>query len=167
MARQRHFEVHTTTRQKALEGLPLAFFWQRLLGYFIDLLVAVTLWAPSEFAWRRFVLREHDFHMVWDFHEKGNLIAMLVYYGLANYLGNGQTIGKLIARTRAVSLKHERLTFLAIYRASSRLWRGGTRRRSRLCAVLLGSQSAVRARPARGNNRGGREKVSTPGKPAS
>jgi uncharacterized RDD family membrane protein YckC len=111
MAKQRYFEVHTTARQDALEGLPLAFFWQRLLGYFLDLMIAIVLWAPAEYAWRKFVLREHDFHMVWDFHEKGNLIAMLFYYGLANYFGNGQTIGKWISRTRAVSLKHDRLTF--------------------------------------------------------
>lgn len=111
MAKPRYFEVHATTRQEALEGLPLAFFWQRLLGYLLDLVIAVMLWAPSEYAWRKYVLREHDFHLVWDFHEKGNLIAMLLYYGLVNYFGNGQTIGKWIARTRAVSLKQDRLTF--------------------------------------------------------
>ena len=36
---------------------------------------------------------------------------MLLYYGLANYLGNGQTPGKWFARTRAVSLMHERMAF--------------------------------------------------------
>ena len=36
---------------------------------------------------------------------------MLLYYGLANYLGNGQTPGKWFARTRAVSLTHERMAF--------------------------------------------------------
>jgi uncharacterized RDD family membrane protein YckC len=47
--------------------------------------------------------------MSWDFHEAGNIIVMVLYFGLANYFGNGQTVGKWIARTRAVSLTSERL----------------------------------------------------------
>ena len=94
---------------EALNGALLATFWQRLLGYAIDLVVAVLLWWPAEFAWRKFVLHQRSFEMKWDFHEAGNLIAMMLYYGLANYLGNGQTLGKWVARTRAVSLTGERL----------------------------------------------------------
>jgi hypothetical protein len=45
----------------ALEGLPLAAaFWQRLLGFFIDLLLAVLLWIPLERALRRYLLRQND-----------------------------------------------------------------------------------------------------------
>jgi uncharacterized RDD family membrane protein YckC len=47
--------------------------------------------------------------MVWDFHEKGNIIVALLYWGLFNYFRNGQTPGKWVARTRAVSLTGERL----------------------------------------------------------
>lgn len=39
-----------------LDGLPLATFWQRLLGYILDLLIAVILWAPVEILWRVKVL---------------------------------------------------------------------------------------------------------------
>lgn len=56
-----------------------------------------------------FVLKEEHVHAGWDFHEFGNIIAMLAYYGLFNYFGNGRTPGKWAARTRAVSLKHERM----------------------------------------------------------
>jgi uncharacterized RDD family membrane protein YckC len=44
-----------------------------------------------------------------DFHELGNIVVLVIYYGLANYLGNGQTPGKWIARTRAVSLTHSKM----------------------------------------------------------
>jgi len=87
----------------------LATFWQRFLGYWLDLLVAVLIWAPLEFAWRRFFLHENSPHMVWDFHEAGNLVVMVLYWGLANYLGNGQTPGKWVARTRIFSLTGQRM----------------------------------------------------------
>ena len=34
---------------------------------------------------------------------------MVLYFGLANYFGNGQTPGKWVARTRAMSLTGERM----------------------------------------------------------
>jgi RDD family len=105
----RYFSAHETERMDALKGLPLASFGQRLLGYAIDLLLAVLIWAPLEFAWRRYVGHEQHIEMKWDFHEKGNLIVMLLYYALANYFGNGRTPGKWAARTRAVSLTQERM----------------------------------------------------------
>ena len=89
---------------QALTGLPLATFGQRLLGYCIDLLLAVIVWSPLEYAWRRFLLHETNIHLVWDFHEKGNIVVMLLYWGLGNYFGNGQTPGKWAARTRILSL---------------------------------------------------------------
>jgi uncharacterized RDD family membrane protein YckC len=87
----------------------LATFWQRVFGYFVDLLLAVILWFPFEAAWRYFVLHETDIHLRWDFHEFGNILAMLVYWGLFNYFGNGQTPGKWMARTRILSLTSERM----------------------------------------------------------
>jgi uncharacterized RDD family membrane protein YckC len=92
-----------------LNGLLLAVFWQRLLGYIVDLFIAVIIWSPLEFCWRRFLLHEVSPHLVWDFHEPGNIVVMVFYWGLANYFGNGQTPGKWVARTRAVSLTSERM----------------------------------------------------------
>jgi uncharacterized RDD family membrane protein YckC len=106
---RRRFHAHHTSRLQELHGLPLATFWQRLLGYVVDLLIAIVLWSPLEFSWRRFVLHETDIRLVWDFHEAGNIIVMVLYWGLANYFGNGQTPGKWVARTRAVSLTSQRL----------------------------------------------------------
>ena len=106
---RRLFEAHESSRAQALRGLPLAAFWQRLAGYAIDVLLAVLLWFPIEFLWLRYVHHETDIHLVWDFHEKGNIVAMLLYWGLFNYFGNGQTPGKWVARTRALSLTSERM----------------------------------------------------------
>ena len=81
----------------------------RILRLIATVLVAVIIWFPVEVSWRHFLLRETDSHVVWDFHEPGNLVVMVLYYGLATYFGNGQTPGKWVARTRAVSLTGERM----------------------------------------------------------
>ena len=106
---RRRFHDHSGARAHALDGLLLATFWQRLLGYVIDLVLAVALWFPLEFLWERYVAHEENIHLIWDFHEKGNIIVMVLYWGLGNYFGNGQTIGKWIARTRILSLTRERM----------------------------------------------------------
>lgn len=106
---RRTFQIHNDEHTRALEGLPLAAFWQRALGYWIDLLLAVLLWVPVEFAWRRFILHEQTINLQWNFHEAGNIVVAVVYWGLGNYFGNGQTPGKWVARTRAVSLVSARM----------------------------------------------------------
>jgi hypothetical protein len=93
---RRRFHAHASAHADALNGLPLAAFWQRLLGYSVDLFIAVFIWFPLEFAWRYLFFHERDIHLVWDFHEKGNVVVMVLYWGLANYFGNGQTPGKWV-----------------------------------------------------------------------
>jgi uncharacterized RDD family membrane protein YckC len=105
----RRFHAHATERAQALNGLVLAAFWQRVLGYLLDLCGALVVWVPLEFSWRRYVLHQENIDLRWDFHEKGDIVAMLLYWGLANYFGNGQTPGKWVARTRAMSLTSQRL----------------------------------------------------------
>jgi uncharacterized RDD family membrane protein YckC len=107
----RRFHAHETERVHALQGMPLATFWQRMLGYFIDILLAVLLWFPAEGAWHYYRLHEHDIHLTWDFHEPGNIIVVILYWGLFNYFGNGQTPGKWASRTRIVSLTSPRMGF--------------------------------------------------------
>jgi hypothetical protein len=106
---QRSFHAHISSRAAALNGMPLAQFWQRLVGYIVDILLAVTLWFPCEFLWRRYLRQEQDIHLNWDFHEVGNIVAMLLYWGLFNYFGNGRTPGKFLTRTQVLSLTGERL----------------------------------------------------------
>lgn len=107
--RVRVFEMHGTARLHALEGLPLATFGQRALGYFIDVVLAVVIWAPMEILWRYYVLHEEHIEMKWDFHEAGNIAVMLLYWAAFHYFGNGRTPGKLVAGTRVASLTGERM----------------------------------------------------------
>ncbi len=106
---RRRFHMHETARMLALEGLPLATFWQRLLGYSIDLLLALLIWIPLEFSLRRYLLHQSKVDLKWDFHEPGNIVVMLLYWAVCNYVGKGQTPGKWAARTRALSLTSDRL----------------------------------------------------------
>jgi uncharacterized RDD family membrane protein YckC len=106
---RRRFHAHETERVKALDGTLLATFGQRVFGYAVDLAIAVVIWAPLEFLWRHYLLHEQNIELKWDFHEAGNIVVMLLYLGLANYLGNGRTPGKWVARIRAVSLTGERM----------------------------------------------------------
>ena len=106
---RRLFQMHETDRVHALQGLPLASVGQRILGYVIDIAIALILWAPLEFAWRRYLLHQQHIDLTWNFHEAGNIVVMLLYWAAWNYFGNGQTPGKFVGRTRAVSLTSERL----------------------------------------------------------
>ncbi len=108
---RQHFHAQESPQFRQLNGVPLATFWQRVLGYVIDVMLAVIVWAPLEVGWRIFVLHQQEVRVMWDFHEVGNVIVAVLYLGLANYLGNGRTPGKWVARTRAVSLTSERMGF--------------------------------------------------------
>lgn len=108
---RQHFHAHESPRMRELDGVRLASFWQRTLGYMVDLVLAVIIWGPLEVGWRILVLHEQDVHITWDFHEVGNVIVAVLYLGIANYLGNGRTPGKWVARTRAVSLTSTRMGF--------------------------------------------------------
>jgi hypothetical protein len=79
------------------------------------------------------LLHEQNIELKWDFHEAGNIVVMLLYLGLANYLGNGRTPGKWVARIRAVSLTGERMG----------LWQSGERALGYGAAVLEGGLGFV------------------------
>lgn len=101
--------MHETARLHALEGLPLASFGQRLLGYFIDIFLAILVWVPLESSVRHYLLHQEHIDLRWDFHEAGNIAVMLLYWAAWNYFGNGRTPGKFVAGTRVMSLTSERL----------------------------------------------------------
>jgi uncharacterized RDD family membrane protein YckC len=105
----RCFQAHGSERANELNGLRLASWWQRIIGFYIDFLIAILIWFPLEWFWKRFLLHQEHIELKWDFHEPGNIVVMLLYWGLANYLGNGRTLGKWLVRARAVSLTGQRL----------------------------------------------------------
>jgi uncharacterized RDD family membrane protein YckC len=96
-----------------LEGLLLARFRQRALGFGIDFVLMLCVWAPVVFAWKYFVSRETHgrtrIELAWHAHDFISLIFLVAYAGLACWIGNGQTPGKWVARTRVVSLTHKRV----------------------------------------------------------
>jgi uncharacterized RDD family membrane protein YckC len=110
---QRYYHAHENNRAEELEGLPLAGFGRRALGYLIDFALVVLLWVPFELLWIRYVSHEwdgrSDFKIHFDFHEWRNIVAALLYYVLVNYFSNGKSLGKWAAGTRVVSLTSQRL----------------------------------------------------------
>jgi hypothetical protein len=76
----RVFVAHESSHAARLNGRPLATSWQRIIGFFADLLLAIFLWFPIEWAWHRYAMHEKDIHLTWDFHEIGNIpIATLPF----------------------------------------------------------------------------------------
>ncbi len=97
----------------AVNGLVLAPFSRRSLGFAIDCLLIVLLWVPVVLAWQRFVT--HHLHgqtrlaVSFHVHDEQSVVLLLVYFSLLTFWGNGQTPGKWVARTRVVSLTHSRM----------------------------------------------------------
>ena len=111
--KQRHFHAHETARIDALDGLPLAGFRRRALGFGIDFLLMLIVWASVTLGWIYFVTHktkgQTNIHLDWKPHDFSSLIFLVIYAALACYWGNGRTPGKWIARTRVVSLTHSRM----------------------------------------------------------
>jgi uncharacterized RDD family membrane protein YckC len=110
--KQRHFHAHETARMDALDGLPLAGFWRRALGLAVDSLLLLALWVPLVFLWRTLIAHTHGSTRLdygFDRESVPGLLFFLGYYALACYLGNGQTPGKWVAKTRVVSLTHDHM----------------------------------------------------------
>jgi uncharacterized RDD family membrane protein YckC len=111
--KQRHFHAHETARFDELDGLPLAGFRRRVLGFSIDFFLMLIVWASVSLSWILFVARHTKGHtnvdLDWHPHDLRSLIFLFVYAALACYWGNGKTPGKWIARTRVVSLTHSRM----------------------------------------------------------
>jgi uncharacterized RDD family membrane protein YckC len=110
MAKQRTFHAHETARMDALDGLPLALFPQRALGFGIDFLLMLCVWAPVVLGWKYLV--SHHMHgytkldLHWEPHDFVSFLFLLGYAALTCWLGNGKTPGKWVAKTRVVSLTH-------------------------------------------------------------
>ena len=107
---RRRFHAHETARVDSLDGRLLATFWQRLVAYAVDLLVATLLFAPVEFAWQRYLEHKENIIIKLDFHEWRSLIVIVMYFGLCVYFFNGKTVGKWLTRIRIVSLTQERIS---------------------------------------------------------
>lgn len=109
------FHPHAPERAAALAGSRLASFGARAAAFTIDFVFVILAYAPVELARQYYVQRHHgvtDIHLDarFDFHEIGNTIALVLYFGLVMFWGNGRTIGKRLLKIRVVSLVGERIT---------------------------------------------------------
>jgi hypothetical protein len=110
MATPQFFHAHETARADEVNGLPLASFVQRAVGFSIDFALVALFRKPIEFAWEHLISHGWERHTLIDFHHLRSLIVLVIYFVLALYFGKGQTVGKRIVGTRVLSLEHERLS---------------------------------------------------------
>jgi uncharacterized RDD family membrane protein YckC len=113
MGKARFYHAHETAGEDSRDGMRLAGFGQRAAGFLIDFFLMLCLCAPLVLGWKWFVGHkthgETKIEMKWDPREESSLVFLLAYGAVANYVGNGQTPGKWVARTRVVSLTHPRM----------------------------------------------------------
>jgi len=113
----RLFDARETERLKELDGVELADFGQRAAAFAIDCILALAtllgVMAAVGFAiWLyRWVFSGATATVRINFEgEEGKLaletVAPLLYFGLATWLGNGQTVGKRLLGIRVVSVTH-------------------------------------------------------------
>jgi uncharacterized RDD family membrane protein YckC len=111
------FTSHATHRMLELEGLKLAPFGRRLLAFGFDFFFTAALFTCLAIGGAKLAAMAHllrdgaKVDLQFDFHHWYSLLSLVVYFGLATYLGNGQTLGKRLARIRVVSTLHPKLAF--------------------------------------------------------
>jgi uncharacterized RDD family membrane protein YckC len=105
-----YFIARETAREDAIDGLLLASFWQRAAGFSIDFVLISMVRKPVGSLWKAYVPHDWQHHTLANLPHLLDLPVLIVYFSLALYLGGGQTIGKRIARTRVISLTHERVS---------------------------------------------------------
>jgi uncharacterized RDD family membrane protein YckC len=121
------YDAHETERMRELHGARLASFGRRAAAFLIDLAIGIVIfmtvamalvWATSDGGGRFQVTtpetRAHQTDVtrveLKFFSNWYSVVWWVVYFGLATYLGKGQTPGKRIMRIRVVSLVHGHLS---------------------------------------------------------
>lgn len=117
----KHYDPHHIERLKALQGKPLAAFWQRAIAFGIDCFIALLLTLISLIILR---VSEGRLKVSWTYIEGDlmfdsefmsvlfELIAPVIYFGLSVYFSQGKTIGKWIVGIRIVPTTHDRISLL-------------------------------------------------------
>lgn len=112
----RRYDAHETSRMLAVHGAELASFPRRAAALAIDFLLAgllfLALVVPAGMLLERLgvMATEGDVTLQLNFFRNWYSIVWLVlYFGLATWIGNGRTPGKRLTGIRVVSLVHERM----------------------------------------------------------
>ena len=108
------FNPHETARLMELDGVKLAPFFRRAIAFYIDLIIAVPLAVALIVGYTYFTGGfKNNANLKFDFNFENwySLVALVLYFGLATYFGNGKTLGKKLLKIRVVSLTHSKMTF--------------------------------------------------------
>ena len=106
----KHFRARETAREDELDGLPLATFNRRAIGFGIDFVLVVLLRKLTVSLWETYVPHEWERHTLINLPHAIDVVIFVVYFCLALYMGNGHTFGKRLMRIRVVSLTHQRIS---------------------------------------------------------
>jgi uncharacterized RDD family membrane protein YckC len=105
-----YYHAQETARQDELNGTRLAGFTPRAVGFGIDFILVSILRKPALFLWQTYVPHEWERHTFINLFHVVSAVVLVIYFSLALYIGNGQTIGKKIMGTRVISLTHRKVT---------------------------------------------------------
>jgi uncharacterized RDD family membrane protein YckC len=105
------FRTQNVEWQARLQGLPLASFGARAVAFLIDgLIVAGLVAIASAIPKIAFGTSATAFSLSFELGGLGGFAAMVLYFGVATYLGKGVTIGKRVTGIQVVSLVHDHLS---------------------------------------------------------
>jgi uncharacterized RDD family membrane protein YckC len=106
-----YYRARETARADEVDGLQLATFTRRAVGFGIDFVLISIARKILEFLWSNYAPHQWERHTLINPLHVLDLIVLILYFCLALYIGNGQTIGKRVVRTRVISLTHNHITF--------------------------------------------------------
>jgi uncharacterized RDD family membrane protein YckC len=108
------YNAHETERMKAVHGLPLASFASRTAAFVFDFLLAFAIFLGMLMLAAPLLIRlglvTGDVNLKFDFQHWYSIVALVIYFGFATFVGNGKTPGKWVFGIRVVSLVHERMS---------------------------------------------------------
>jgi uncharacterized RDD family membrane protein YckC len=105
-----YYRARETAREDEIDGLQLAPFSRRAAGFGIDFGLVSLLRKPVEFLWQSHAPQQLGWHTLINLPHVLDVIVLILYFCLALYIGNGQTIGKRVMRIRVISLTHQHIT---------------------------------------------------------
>jgi uncharacterized RDD family membrane protein YckC len=105
-----YYHARETAREDAVDGLQLATFSKRAMGFGIDFIIVLILRKPAEYLWENYAPAWWARHTLINLPHALDVVVLVLYFFLALYLGNGQTPGKRVMRTKVISLTHNHIT---------------------------------------------------------
>jgi uncharacterized RDD family membrane protein YckC len=108
--RATYYRARETAREDEIDGLQLATFTRRAAGFGIDFILISLVRKLVEFLWGKYAPHQWELNSLSNPLHVLDVIVLILYFCLALYIGNGQTIGKRVVRTRVISLTHNHIT---------------------------------------------------------